>query len=129
MDVAEVQPQVAALSDRHDVIHVEVALAGREGDAQLLERLVAQDVEPKRLRLEALRRHPTAFDAAPAVALEAGHSQTAVVAVVAALGRRAAGVVVHPIRRSSTSTRVLLAARVAGGRGVATAVLLSLIHI
>jgi hypothetical protein len=100
LHVVEVQaPRIVPSLDRHDVVAVQVALAGQLGAAQLVEHYLGRrrfDVRKPTL-LHHVRLPPTP-SAAPFVALKAQHPQPLVVCIVPTLDPAAATIVARSLR-------------------------------
>jgi hypothetical protein len=101
LHVVEVQaPRILAPTNRHDVVGVQMPLAGVLGAAQLAEHRI--DRHGAELRHPEVRhdlRLPSTGAAAPIIADEARHAQSLVRSVVTAFSRRAAPVVVPSLQR------------------------------
>src|ERR1019366_7475307 len=83
--VVEIQPpRIVPSLDRHDVVAVQVALAGQLGAAQLVEHYLGRRrVDVRKPTLLHHVRLPPTHSAAPFVALEAKQPQTLVVFILA----------------------------------------------
>jgi hypothetical protein len=104
-EVIQIQAQLRAVRDRHDVIAVEVAQAVVAAVSQFGKDLrslghadVMGAVEPDHVRF------PAAVDAGPVIPLEANHAKDAMVLVIASLLRRTALPVMGMDRTSAAAT-------------------------